>query len=334
MSAPALLASFELLACAWLSMAVATSLACAVLAPWLRGAMSEASPRARARYYAAICAAPVWLPTAFLVVVTAPGTIGTLTGRGDHCAAHLDHPHLCLFHASIAGSIPLALGASLFAVSVGWLGWRGLRILMRARRQQTLLRDCSGRELDGRVRLVASRSRLALTTGWLRPRIWLSSGLLERLSAEECEVVLAHERAHARRRDPACFALAHWSSGLHLPRVRESMLSGLVLAAEQACDEEAARQVVDRVRVAETLLRVERLVGEGSPIAAWPSPAAALVGTTIPERVKRLLVDAPTERRELGTPAALAAVLVGATLLAVPIHHVAEHVVERIVAWL
>lgn len=38
--------------------------------------------------------------------------------------------------------------------------------------------------------------------GFIRPRIWVTSGLVERLSDEELSAVLAHEKHHSRQRDP------------------------------------------------------------------------------------------------------------------------------------
>ena len=47
----------------------------------------------------------------------------------------------------------------------------------------------------------------AFTAGWLRPRIYLARELEERLTAEELAAVVAHEGAHAARRDPLCLSI-------------------------------------------------------------------------------------------------------------------------------
>jgi Zn-dependent protease with chaperone function len=52
------------------------------------------------------------------------------------------------------------------------------------------------------VRVIASRRPHAFCVGFLRPRIFVSDGLLELLSERELLSVIAHERHHARRRDP------------------------------------------------------------------------------------------------------------------------------------
>ncbi len=43
---------------------------------------------------------------------------------------------------------------------------------------------------------------LALTAGWVKPKIFLSSSLLETLTQEELKTVLLHEAFHQKRRDP------------------------------------------------------------------------------------------------------------------------------------
>lgn len=74
---------------------------------------------------------------------------------------------------------------------------------------------------EGRVvpfRLLASAEPIAFTAGLLRPRIFLSRGLFASLSREEQNAVLAHEIAHARRRDPLrCFVVQLIFEALFVP---------------------------------------------------------------------------------------------------------------------
>ena len=57
------------------------------------------------------------------------------------------------------------------------------------------------------VLVVPSRRSHAFCVGLLRPDVVVSDGLIERLSEAELRSVLAHERHHARRRDPLRRAL-------------------------------------------------------------------------------------------------------------------------------
>jgi hypothetical protein len=49
---------------------------------------------------------------------------------------------------------------------------------------------------------------IAFCAGWLRPQVYLSTGVLERLSEPEVQAVLAHEHQHGALRDPLRLAVA------------------------------------------------------------------------------------------------------------------------------
>src|SRR5262249_31609550 len=71
---------------------------------------------------------------------------------------------------------------------------------------------------------VAGGEAFAVTCGWVRPRILVSTGLAAALTAAEIGAVLAHEREHLRHRDPlrllAARLVAAW--GCYLPAARWS----------------------------------------------------------------------------------------------------------------
>jgi hypothetical protein len=52
------------------------------------------------------------------------------------------------------------------------------------------------------VHIVESTAPIAFCAGWLRPRIYISSAALSRLSRAELDAVLTHERRHRAARDP------------------------------------------------------------------------------------------------------------------------------------
>src|SRR5690606_17360785 len=153
--------------------------------------------------------------------------------------------------------------------------------------------------------------------------IWIAQRMLDALEPIDREVVFAHEQAHAARRDPALFFAADLASRLHLPRTRRAILDALRLAAEQDCDARAAAQLGDRLQVATTLLRVERLM-QGQP-SAIPL-AAALRGASLPVRIEALVGAQPPVPMRRASRARFAwpwLVAAGALLLARPIHHLA-----------
>jgi len=183
-------------------------------------------------------------------------------------------------------------------------------------------------ELEPGVQLVAGETPIALTSGLYKPKIWIARTLFDALDETDRAVVLAHERAHVARRDPARFLAAFLASALHFPRIRADLLEALQLATEQSCDAVAAERAgVDGLRVAETLLRVERLM-QRAPRRV--SLTAALVDTSLPARIEALVALAaptPNSERSLRWPWLVA---LGALLLASPVHHLAEHALEAL----
>jgi hypothetical protein len=128
---------------------------------------------------------------------------------------------------------------------------------------------------------------LALTAGLIRPRIFISTRLLEALSPAELAAVVGHEQAHRRRRDALRQLVAEVLARLHLPPIRRRLLADLSLAAERACDEEAALSGTGRLGVAGTILKVARLT------AAHQRPTDALLptmtGADLEARIQALL---------------------------------------------
>lgn len=69
-----------------------------------------------------------------------------------------------------------------------------------------------------RFSLLPNREPIAFTAGFLRPQIYLSSGIFHSLSLPEQNAVIVHEATHARRRDPLrCLAVAVVFRALALP---------------------------------------------------------------------------------------------------------------------
>jgi beta-lactamase regulating signal transducer with metallopeptidase domain len=215
------------------------------------------------------------------------------------------HAHRCLHeHTAL---LPGALGAT---IGAAWLA----RVAVAFGRVTTSLwRSRSARRmLDG----VATRSRAgmlvvpfaephAFVVGMLRPQIYFSQGLLTTAGSRDLPSVLAHERAHANRRDPlrrlvASLALAH-----HLPGVAAALERRLARAHEMAADADAARVIGDRGRIAEVLVHFARLRISQPAL----SGAASWLGGDLETRVRRLL--APEAQRNRPS----AASLVGCLLL-------------------
>jgi Zn-dependent protease with chaperone function len=300
--------------------AFATAAVAALAYPRVVPRLRRLAPRQRARILFAVSILPSATGAGFLAIALLPSLV-TLFGAADHCTTHTHHAHLCPLHPwphgpNAAGALPLAA----LAVALVALGVRTLRT-RRALRSVASLAD--GREQDGTVRVHSPRP-FAFTAGLVRPLVYVSTGLRDALSPGDLEVVVEHERAHARRRDALTTWAAAWLGFLHLPSTRRRLAADLHAACEQACDADAALRVGDRVDVASALVRVEKLQSGAGP---WPS--VAFGGGDVGARVEALLAPEIEHRPLPRLPfwLAVAASACLAALVAAPLHHAAETLV-------
>jgi len=177
-----------------------------------------------------------------------------------------------------------------------------------------------------RIRWVRCGLPLAMTVGLLRPRILVSHALRDRLPRHLLDAVIAHERAHERRRDVAKRAVASVLARLHTPKVRRLLLEDLVVATELAADAEAARSVGSSLCVADAILAVEHLAANAQPNQLALAFGEANVGS----RIEALLAPAiaPRRRHRLAWIAGSLAIIAS---FALPIHHAVETLLTSLV---
>lgn len=319
------LAVLGLLATAWVTFAAGTSLAVALAwrlrTRWFRGL----HPALRSRLAWVAATVPALVPTLLVLACLSPGVAGLLAGTGDHCLQHADHLHLCLVHLPATLRGPLVAAGSLTAAALAIGLARAVAHIARQRRGLALLGARASSATGPGRRVVPSDHPFSFVAGLVRPEIWVASALEDSLAADQLAVVLAHERAHAERRDPLRAATAAALSWPLWPSVRRAILGELALAAEQACDEAAALRLGDRLRVAEAILAVERLVRRTSP-SFVPCSASAFGGSNVRARVHGLVGDLGAERLpRLVSGVAVAVVGVALPVGADALHHGMEH---------
>jgi hypothetical protein len=133
----------------------------------------------------------------------------------------------------------------------------------------------------------------AFCAGYLRPRIYLSTGARDSLTEGELNAVMAHEDHHLRRRDPLRIALVRiLADGLFfmpiLPRLAERYVSLAELAADEAAllDRDPSvlaaallsfgERGVPGAAVGIAPERVDHLLGRGP---RWELPVSLLLGS-------------------------------------------------------
>lgn len=176
--------------------------------------------------------------------------------------------------------VTLALASAAGCLSTLW-GYRrerrllaGLPLEAAADGPLRKLASAAGVRLD----VTPARRPAAFCFGLLRPRVAITSGLLERLSADEQAAVIWHEVEHARNREPLKCLLARGAANTFfwIPLLR-GLLDRFLLVKEVAAD----RRAVARTSTA-------ALAGALYEVASEPSLASVGAGDLAAARIDRL----------------------------------------------
>jgi beta-lactamase regulating signal transducer with metallopeptidase domain len=281
---------------------------------------------------------------ALIVLGTSPVFGHHLASKAEVLLAGRDHVfNLCLvaLHALFApvhGVFHILLLTGLAYATVG-----RVRALVRSRSTLRALGDTEAQDCGEAFALGASAARVdprsicvvrglptpAFTIGVVRPRIYLAGRLPQVLTLEELTAVIAHEGAHATRRDPLRLSVLRFLGDtlFYIPALRR-------LAEDMADDAEIA---ADDIAAAGSRIKAVALASAIVKLAAWPG-ANAGSGSTLPagavgfgranifeRRVRRLLGEDATvgthvTRRSLsGAFAALALVWISGLIMAHPV---------------
>jgi Zn-dependent protease with chaperone function len=114
-----------------------------------------------------------------------------------------------------------------------------------------------GLDLDGRIDVVTDDRPFSFCYWFLRPRVCLSTALVERLDTDELRAVLHHERYHLRQRDPLRQVVArYFAAGLYVVPVVDELVSFHTLQKEIEADQEAVRASGDVRSLASALYKL------------------------------------------------------------------------------
>ncbi len=207
----------------------------------------------------------LWLlsPIFFAIALTLSGVLFSWLESHEmateHCLSHNNSmAHLCWFDPVVHISDYLWMGGiSLMALVIIFNTYKGIKLMLKHRHFQSTLRAVSEQQ-ENNVFRIASEHFFVFSSGLFLPQAFISSQLLEQLSANELDVVLAHEQAHCKRRDVLRRVLLSFAGLFQLPATRQHLLNDLELAHEQMCDNAAVQKVGSRFLVAETIIKVAR----------------------------------------------------------------------------
>lgn len=261
-----------------------------------------------------LVSAAIWLPA----------LVSTLFVLGACLDYWMAKPFPLLAHARLPPVRNVSFVVSLVFCGVGaHLAYGAIRIYRRVRSSRTAhldLRRLATSGADDSL-LIPLEEPCAFVIGFVRPRVVVSRGLRTCLSEAEVEIILAHERAHARRRDPLRQLLASIGLLWHVPGISSCLDGTFRLCQELIADRAAVSKSADKQRVANTLVRYAKL----RPRMTIPAPAFGDSG--IAKRVRSLMESGPSAPGQLhpALVAAVVAVAFGALLLGRDLHIALHH---------
>jgi beta-lactamase regulating signal transducer with metallopeptidase domain len=203
-------------------------------------------------------------------------------------------------------------GAGVLLLGARALG--GLALVRRLRRcglaaapagtSETLARLAKALGVTAAVRVYESALvGVPTVVGWLRPIVLLPASALAGLTAQQLELILAHELAHVRRHDYLVNLLQSAAETLLFYHPAVWWVSSRIrVEREHCCDDLAVRACGSAVRYARALVELEGLCSDA------PAFAMAAGGGSLFGRVVRLVGGAPEPSRAARGLAALSAV--------------------------
>lgn len=184
-----------------------------------------------------------------------------------------------LFMGSSGEMLGLPSGSWSYGVAIALGIWGAICLLLQLRQVRQTLNEMNrypDKKIgDLSVRWLDVEFPYCAQVGFWRSQLVLTRGLLDLLSPEQLEAVLAHERAHADRRDTFWFI---WFNCLRsmtfwLPHTRH-LWQELLLLRELRADCQAA-QSADPLLLAEALLLIAQKIHRSEPFHFGTGIAAA-----------------------------------------------------------
>ncbi len=136
-----------------------------------------------------------------------------------------------------------------------------------------------------KIKVFKSDKALAFTFGFLKPKIYLSTTLINDLSKEELDVVLAHENHHLKKRHHLwSLLLSFIKNSLFFLPIVHWIYDRYRANIEFECDKEAARVAGNSFVVANTILKLGF-----SSLNLRSAAAASISAGDIEGRIKKLV---------------------------------------------
>ncbi|CAG1065436.1 hypothetical protein BAC1_01017 [uncultured bacterium] len=231
-----------------------------------------------------------------------PGVLSLTSGALEACQSLLVR---CVELASLAKLFFIWSGALLVASGLIYAPFRAASNIVKARKAVSSLPV----KMRGEIALIKDdRVKTAFTCGLLRPRIYISTGLLNGLEKDELRAVFLHELKHKKGFDPLRFLLIGFAKDVffYLPAVSHLAFFAR-LKKEHEADDKAADAPGGPISLASAMIKVAR---NGALHAALADNTEQVTG-----RVRRLLEGKQASFRVPARAAVISAAIFAAILL-------------------
>lgn len=175
------------------------------------------------------------------------------------------------------------------------------------------------------VVVLQSQSPSAFTAGLLKPRCYITTGLIDEVSKAELDIIIDHERAHIRHNDAQKKWLFTLLASIYPKRVTRTLTKQFSLATELLADAQVSKSY-NGIDIAHTLVKTARIQRSFTGRATFASVSHFIAGD-VEFRVKALI--APPMYRSF--PWSYSLLLFGLTVVASTLgvdalHHLVEAV--------
>lgn len=191
-----------------------------------------------------------------------PGIISLTASALEACQSLLVR---CLELADISKLFFIWSGAALISAGLIYAAFRAAMNIMKARRAIATFPTKSRGDI---ALIMDDKLKTAFTCGFLRPKIYISTGLLKGLEKDELRAVFLHELRHKKGHDPLRFLMYGFARDafFYIP-IMKYLAGSARLKKEHEADDAASVKLGGPLSVASALIKVARHASYGAAMA-------------------------------------------------------------------
>jgi beta-lactamase regulating signal transducer with metallopeptidase domain len=229
---------------------------------------------------------------------------------------HIDEFHFKSWHG-ILGVV--VVGFVIFALLKSVIN------LLKNIQKINVLKSLSHLESDNTY-LLDTDNPMAFVGGYIKPKVFITTGMKDQLDSKELEIVLLHEYEHVRCKDSQKKLIFRLLSSVYLGKTSIRLQSAMNLSIEQCADNAITYEISDKSKVAETLLKVKSLLNQPTD-KIYDTTALCHYGfDEIEHRIRYLLLPVPEKTFPIFLISIISLVLAfSCTYFAASAHHFIEY---------